>query len=174
MPLAQALAARIRAAVLLAGERPEAAAQAAARGAAIGAAPLEAARARALEGVALARSGDRDRGTAALKQAAGDFDRFGAARLRDEAVRELRRLGVRTWRRGPTAPRDAEGVQSLSSREREVAALVLAGKRNAEIADELVLSVKTIESHTRSIYAKLGVGSRVELVTRLSRRERDP
>ena len=141
--------------------------------AAIRAAPLEAARARVVEGVALARAGDRSRGAAALKQAAEEFDRFGAQRLRDDAARELRRLGVRTWRRGPTAPRDAEGVESLSSREREVAALVLAGKRNAEIARELVLSVKTIESHTRSIYAKLGVSSRVEFITRVNQHDRD-
>ena len=173
IPLAHALAARTRAALLLAGERPAEAAATAARGAAIGAAPLEAARARAIEGVALARAGDRSRGAAVLKQVAGDFDRFGANRLRDDAARELRRLGVRTWRRGPTAPRDAEGVGSLSPREREVAALVLAGKRNTEIAQELVLSVKTIESHTRNIYAKLGVSSRVEFVTHLRQRDRD-
>ena len=133
-PLALALAARTRAAVLLAGERPDEAATTAARGAAMRSAPLEAARARAIEGVALARAGDRPRGVAALKQAAGEFERFGAHRLRDQATRELRRLGVRTWRRGPTVARDAEGIDALSPREREVAALVLAGKRNADIA----------------------------------------
>ena len=50
---------------------------------------------------------------------------------------------------------------------------MLAGKRNAEIAHELVLSLKTIESHTRNIYAKLGVSSRVEFVTRLREHDRD-
>jgi DNA-binding NarL/FixJ family response regulator len=170
--LAHALAARTRAAMLLADGRPDEAATTASRGAALRSAPLEAARARGIEGVALAQAGDRRRGVAALKQAADEFERFGAQRLHDQAVRELRRLGVRTRRRGPTAPRDAEGIHALSAREREVAALVLAGKRNADIARELFLSLKTVESHTRNIYAKLGVTSRVEFVTRLGEHDR--
>ena len=119
------------------------------------------------------RQGERERGVAALKLAAEEFERFGARRLRDQAARELRRLGVRTWKRGATAPRDGEGVHALSPREREVAALVQAGKRNTDIARELFLSLKTVESHTRSIYAKLGVSSRVELVTRLADHDRE-
>lgn len=167
-PLAYALAARTRAATLLAHGRPDEAATIAARGAGVRSAPLEAARARAIEGVALAQTGARRNGVATLKQAADEFERFGAQRLRDHAIRELRRLGVRTWRRGPAAPRDAAGFHALTPREREVAALVLAGKRNIDVARELFLSLKTVESHTRNIYAKLGVASRVELVTRLA------
>jgi DNA-binding CsgD family transcriptional regulator len=99
---------------------------------------------------------------------------FGAQRWRAEATRELRRLGVRTWRRGPTIARDAQGIDALSAREHEVAALVLADKRNTDIARELFLSPKTIESHTHNIYAKLGVSSRVELVTRLRDHDHQP
>jgi DNA-binding NarL/FixJ family response regulator len=172
-PLALALAARTRAGVLIAAGRPDEAATVAARGATMRSAPIEAARARGVEGIALAQAGDRRGGVAALKDAAGSFERFGAQRLRDQTARELRRLGVRTWRRGPAVPRDAEGVQALSPREREVAALVLAGKRNVDIAGELFLSLKTVESHTRNVYAKLGVSSRVELVTRLRDEDRE-
>lgn len=168
-PLAHALAARTRATMLLADGRPDEAAATASRGAGIRSAPLEAVRARAIEGVALAQTGDRQRGVAALKRAANEFERFGAQRLRDQTTRELRRLGVRTWRRGPTVPRDAEGIHALSAREREVAALILAAKRNTDIARGLFLSPKTVESHTRNIYAKFGVTSRVALVALVAR-----
>ena len=171
-PLAHALAARTRAAVLLAERTTR-------RGRRDGGArrgdPVGAARSRARprdRGRRARAAGDRGRGVAALKDAADQFEGFGADRLRDQTTRELRRLGVRTWRRGPTAPRDAVGLDALSAREREVAALVLAGKRNTDIARELFLSPKTIESHTRNIYSKLGVSSRVELVTRLGDLER--
>ena len=38
-----------------------------------------------------------------------------------------------------------------------------AGRTNREVADQLVLSPRTIEAHLRNIYGKLGVRSRVEL-----------
>ena len=79
------------------------------------------------------------------------------SRWRDEAVRELRRLGHRV-RREP-----GEALGSLTGREREIADLVAAGRTNREVAEQLVLSPKTIEAHLRNIYAKLGVRSRVEL-----------
>ena len=42
-----------------------------------------------------------------------------------------------------------------------LATLLAAGLSNGEIADRLVLSVRTVESHVASIYARLGVNSRV-------------
>ena len=50
----------------------------------------------------------------------------------------------------------------LSAREVEVLRLVAAGRSDAEVAQELFLSVRTVNAHLRSIYRKLGVSSRVE------------
>ncbi len=58
----------------------------------------------------------------------------------------------------------AERLATLTQREREVMALVLAGKMNREIAEGLDISVKTVEAHRAKIMEKLGVGSVVELV----------
>lgn len=52
---------------------------------------------------------------------------------------------------------------SLSRREREIAMLVAHGHSSREVADELIIGVRTVESHLARVYAKLGVRSRVEL-----------
>jgi hypothetical protein len=97
-----------RAGVLLARALPgEAAAAAAAAREAAAAAPLTAARARLAEGRALAAGGQRREAIDALVAAEAAFDAFGARRRRDEAVRELRRLGhrvVRPARDGKAGP----------------------------------------------------------------------
>ena len=53
--------------------------------------------------------------------------------------------------------------EDLSSRESEVLTLILQNKKRKEIADELHLSENTVKTHTRTLYAKLGVKSREEL-----------
>lgn len=53
-------------------------------------------------------------------------------------------------------------LDALSGREQNVLALLALGRANKEIAKELELSVRTVEAHLRSIYAKLQVGSRTE------------
>ena len=50
----------------------------------------------------------------------------------------------------------------LSEREAEVLRLIAAGRSNGEIADELVLSVRTVERHAVNIYAKIGASTRIE------------
>jgi DNA-binding NarL/FixJ family response regulator len=88
--------------------------------------------------------------------------------------RELRRLGARAEPRGPAAAGDS-GIDSLTKRELEIAGLVTDRLTNREIAGALFLSDKTIESHMRNIFLKLGVSSRVEVarVIERDRRERE-
>jgi len=61
----------------------------------------------------------------------------------------------------------------LSKRELEVADLIARGYRNAEIADILVISAHTVNDHTKKIYRKLNVHSRLE-VAALANRQKDP
>lgn len=55
----------------------------------------------------------------------------------------------------------------LSEREIQVARLVVSGMMNKEIAEKLVISKRTVDSHVEHIYAKLGVSTRAELVARI-------
>jgi DNA-binding CsgD family transcriptional regulator len=52
------------------------------------------------------------------------------------------------------------GGKSLSARESEIMSLIADGHTNGEIASSLFLAEKTVKNHVRSIYSKLGVGSR--------------
>ncbi|WP_063772100.1 AAA family ATPase [Kitasatospora mediocidica] len=63
----------------------------------------------------------------------------------------------------------ADELVSLTSREREVAELVAEGLTSAAIADKLVLSPRTVESHIARIYRKTGVSSRAALAVIVSR-----
>jgi pimeloyl-ACP methyl ester carboxylesterase/DNA-binding CsgD family transcriptional regulator len=58
------------------------------------------------------------------------------------------------------------GVDSLSRREREVAVLASRGETAQTVADQLFMSKRTVESHLVSIYAKLDVSSKTELIRR--------
>jgi LuxR family maltose regulon positive regulatory protein len=57
-------------------------------------------------------------------------------------------------------------LEPLSWREREVLRLVAAGRKNQEIAKELVVVTGTVKAHINSIYRKLSVNSRVQAVVR--------
>jgi DNA-binding CsgD family transcriptional regulator len=132
-------------------------------------APIEAALSRTLAGRALAQTGERDRAIAELRNAAAALEACGALRWRAEAERELRRLGHRVHRRTPRGKAGAIGLEALTSRELQVARLVVDRKTNPQIAAELFLSQKTVETHLRNIFRKVDVSSRVELARAVER-----
>ena len=125
---------------------------------------IQAGRARMLAG----RAADDETGLPLLERAESELGTCGAVRLRDEAARELRRRGVKTGARRRRAT-GGEGLDSLSGREREVADLVALGRTNKEIAGELFLSEKTVESHMSRLFGKLGVRSRAEVAEAVGR-----
>jgi DNA-binding CsgD family transcriptional regulator len=149
-PFLRALAAHTTGVALLAGEDP--------RGALVSLrrawtgwrdleAPYEAARARVRIAVACNALGDADGAEMELDAARSVFAELGAAP--DVALAEsLSRTA------------DKRTVGGLSVREVEVLALVATGKTNRQIADQLVISEKTVASHLSHIFTKLGLSSR--------------
>ena len=71
-----------------------------------------------------------------------------------------------TGRKSRPRRRAEIGVDALSRREREVAVLASRGLTATEIASHLFVSKRTVESHLVSIYRKLGVASKTELIRR--------
>ena len=128
--------------------------------------PLWEATARLLAGTCLARDGHRDQALRELQAAAAIFNVCEATELHASAVREQRRLGVRVPHTGALA-------NTLSPRELDVAELVCAGSTNQQIAEKLVLSVRTVETHLTHIFAKLGVTNRAGVARVLASQAED-
>jgi DNA-binding CsgD family transcriptional regulator/tetratricopeptide (TPR) repeat protein len=127
-----------------------------------------AAHARVVAGRARALAGDSAGAAEMLEQAALDFESFGASRYRAEVDRELRKLGRTVYRRSAVGTADA-GIAALTARELQLARLVVDRQTNAQIAAELFLSKKTVETHLRNIFRKVDVSSRVELARAVER-----
>ena len=113
-------------------------------------------------GSSLASMGRRIEARGALRPALADADAVGAVLLAQRARRELVATGLR--------PRQAaiEGTAALTPRQRQVCELAAAGKGNRAIAQELFLSIKTVETHLAAGYRKLGVSARAELAAELA------
>ena len=115
---------------------------------------------------------DRRRAAETVRAAAELAAEIGSRTQEGVAVQRLRALGVRNWRRGP-ASQDGDALSSLTDREREVAGLVAAGKRNIDIARTLFLSPKTVERHVTNALRKMGATNRTELAALLAEQGRD-
>lgn len=113
--------------------------------------PYEAAQARA--------EGDAD----AQREALDQFERLGARPAAEALRRRLQAAGVRGLPRGARASTQEQPF-GLTRREREVLELLCEGLRNAEIAERLHRSVRTVDHHLAAAYAKLGVDSRLDAV----------
>jgi ATP/maltotriose-dependent transcriptional regulator MalT len=134
---------------------------------------VEGALSRILAGRALAQAGERGRAAAELELAADALEACGALAHRAAAERELGRLGRRPHRRSRPANTDGDGLDLLTGRELEVARLVADRKTNPQIAAELFLSQKTVETHIRNLFHKLSVSSRVDVARMVEKAHRD-
>jgi DNA-binding CsgD family transcriptional regulator len=94
-----------------------------------------------------------------LRRALDEFRRLGAGPAGTIVARKLRALGERGLPRGPR-PATAANPAGLTERELDVLSLLAAGMRNAEIADRLVVSARTVDHHVSAILRKLGARSR--------------
>jgi DNA-binding CsgD family transcriptional regulator/tetratricopeptide (TPR) repeat protein len=91
------------------------------------------------------------------------FDSLGARPAAGMARARLRELGVDRIPRGPSAETRANPA-GLTARQLEVLELMESGLSNAEIADRLFVSKKTVEHHVSAIFSKLGVTTRAKAI----------
>jgi DNA-binding NarL/FixJ family response regulator len=119
-------------------------------------------------GVALAAAGDRETALERLVEAHRLARMLGAAPLATEVAAEIVALGaVLEDHVGQRAAAEHESA-GLSRRELEVLQLAADGLTNREIAERLVLSIRTVDMHMRHILAKLRCRSRTEAARRAS------
>jgi ATP/maltotriose-dependent transcriptional regulator MalT len=177
LPMAAAWEHRIAAAHALHAGDPATAARRALdsiAAAALAGADVEVALTRMLAARALTEAGDRDAAILQLEQARATFEACGAEAHRNAAEQRLRQLGRTIHRRTRPGTQDGNGVASLTGRELQVARLVVDRRTNQQIADELFLSLKTVETHIRNMFRKLDVSSRIELARTVESADRSP
>jgi DNA-binding CsgD family transcriptional regulator len=108
-------------------------------------------------GAALQRAGRGEEARAALYRAADLAGELGMDRLRERAFGALVQAGGRPRRHRVSGP------ASLTEAQHQVADLAAAGLTNREIAEQLYVTIKTVETHLNAAYRKLGIRGRNEL-----------
>ena len=160
-PAALAVAARCRGLLARSGDDGRAAFDEALTWHEVAGQPFEEARTRLCYGEYLRRRQLRGQARMQLEAALATFDRLGATPWAARAEVELRATGRRAGGRKPSP------TKKLTSQEVQVARAVAQGMTNAEVAGNLFLTPKTIESHLTNIYRKLDIRSRVELTRKV-------
>jgi DNA-binding CsgD family transcriptional regulator len=103
-----------------------------------------------------------------LKRALTEFQSMGAGPAARIFTRKLRDRGVRGVPRGPR-PSTRENAAGLTARELEVLELLAEGMSNAQIAERLVVTRKTVDHHVSAILRKLAVHSRRDATAEAAR-----
>lgn len=123
------------------------------------------ARASALPVIFITGHGDVPMAVSALKKGAADFiekpfNDQDMLRLIESCLKQDRAAAARRAEKASLA----QTLESLTQREREVLNLIVAGKLNKQIADDLSISIKTVEVHRSRVMEKMGANSVAELV----------
>jgi DNA-binding CsgD family transcriptional regulator len=118
----------------------------------------------ACEGRTLSAGGRQIEAREPLREALDIAHRLGAAGLAERVRAQLVATGARPRRPALSGP------ASLTPREERVARLAAGGRSSREIADELVVSIRTVDLHLSNAYRKLGVAGRAELRTALGQK----
>jgi len=119
--------------------------------------PFELARTLLVAGTIHRRARRKAEARRSLTEAIEMFDRLGARLWSERAHAELARISGR-----------APGGDGLTPTELRVAELVVAGSSNREVADQLFITVRTVETNLTRVYQKLGVSSRTQLARGLA------
>jgi len=120
--------------------------------------PLDRARTQLLYGEHLRRERRRVDAREALRAALNAFETLGAASWAERARAELRATGETARKRDPST------LDQLTQQELQVVRAVSQGATNREAAAQLFISPRTVDHHLRSVFRKLGIRSRAELV----------
>jgi DNA-binding CsgD family transcriptional regulator len=102
--------------------------------------------------------GDRERAQELLKQALATSEELGLTRLIEQARALLASIGSAA----ESSHRSESPPHGLSERELDVLRLIVAGKSDREIADDLFISKRTVTTHVSNIFNKLGLNTRAE------------
>jgi DNA-binding CsgD family transcriptional regulator len=129
--------------------------------------PLDLARTELAYGEFLRRERRRVEARSHLRAAHSTFERLGLTAWAERARSELRASGERARRRNPGT------LDQLTPQELQIVRLVAEGATNRDAAVQLFISPGTVAYHLRSVFAKLGISSRSELI-RLAHGGEDP